>query len=135
MQVQWSRYPWHVQRGATRAGDVSLLVPERDSVETSTALGMTALERLLEEPSPVGPVLECLAHTRVLIPVPTGTAVWWTAAHSTCRRGMWQCSGAPYAPRCVLQWRAPGPGTVVTEPRRLHDLLSECRSQLRQSAA
>jgi len=135
--VQWTRYPWHVQRGKARSGDLSLLGPGLDSVETSASLGMTALERLLEESSPVGPVLECLVHTRVLVPVPSGTADWWEAAHSTCRRGVWECecSVDPHASRCVLQWLAPGTGAVVTEPQRLHESLSMCRSRPRSSAA
>lgn len=129
--VQWTQYRWHVQRGSARSGDLSLLGSGLDSVETSAFIGIAALEWLLEESSPVGPALQCLAHARMLIPVPAGTAGWWAAAHSSCRPGIRECDADPYAPRCVLQWLAPGKAAVVTEPQRLHEMLSRCRSRSR----
>ncbi|MGV2917194.1 hypothetical protein [Streptomyces alfalfae] len=131
-----SRHYWRLIGSETSLPD---LVPRQtDIVRVSWGLGMTGIDAMLDSGKPVGPVLGCAPHQRLLVPVVSGTASWWIAPHSTCDRGQsLRCSTqAPESPcrglRLCLQ--PAGPVHTTTDPQSLYDLLSLARTHLRQAA-
>ncbi|RSO07035.1 hypothetical protein DMH18_26750 [Streptomyces sp. WAC 06783] len=81
---------------------------------------MQALEDLLAHRHRVGPVLCCLTHRTVLVPVPAQTADRWHAPQSVCSPLM-HCASAPVGSGCRRVWLDPGHGSgPVTDSRALH---------------
>ncbi len=137
-----TRHPWQVQCVETprpRAWGSRAV----DVVRTGLRVGMHALEELRVHAHPVGPVLCCLSHGLLLIPVPAGTIDWWAAAHSDCRPGTgnWRCSDHlddPVGNPCqgLRFWLVPHEtGHATTAPVPLHSGLSSSRALLRVAAA
>ncbi|MEV7192338.1 hypothetical protein AB0N81_11100 [Streptomyces sp. NPDC093510] len=131
-----SRHYWRLIGSETSLPD---LVPRQtDIVRVSWGLGMVGIDAMLDGGKPVGPVLCCTPHQRLLVPVVSGTASWWNAPHSACGCGQsLQCSTqGPESPCLGLRlWLQPaGPVHATTDPHSLYDLLSLARTHLRQAA-
>lgn len=112
-----------------------------DVVRTGMGVGVPAIEALREQEAAVGPVLCCMAHRMLLIPVAATTADWWHAPHSLCRRGgQWVCADfeeQPLYTTCAARfWIVPAQGRYATTAHAdLHHSLSLTRSRLRTVAA
>ncbi|CAM5502316.1 MULTISPECIES: hypothetical protein [Streptomyces] len=106
-----------------------------DVVRVGMGLGLTAIEMMIDQGHHVGPLLCCIQHHKLLVPVRAGTAHWWGAPHSDCGRGPAQrcetCGGLA-ACRSRLWMLPAGPlAAATTEPGALHHHLSQMRSRLR----
>jgi hypothetical protein len=112
-----------------------MLPRETDVVRVSMGLGMAALDAMIDSGYRVGPLLCCITHQRLLVPVESGTAHQWSAAHSVCDTGpSLQCSRQATESVCHHRfWVAPPESRAhpTTDPRILHDRLSLVRAQMR----
>ncbi|MFI1400770.1 hypothetical protein [Streptomyces sp. NPDC020681] len=117
-----------------------VLPPHYDVVRTGMGLGLPAIEALREQNDAVGPILCCLAHRVLLIPVEAGTANAWRAPHSLCRPGaQWQCADLEYRSFTSCNgrfwifdtWDSP----PTTAAALLHHVLSLTRSRKRSKPA
>lgn len=139
MPLLSSRHCWRVIGSESPLPD---LVPRQvDIVRLSWGLGMAALDVMIDNGKPVGPLLCCTTHQRLLVPVTDGTVSWWRAPHSEfhCGRGrLLQCS--TQGPEGVCQgrrfWLVPPEPRVyaTTDPQGLYDLLGQARTHLRHVA-
>ena len=131
-----TRHPWLVQFAeAPRPREAGTDV---DYVRTGMRVSMRALEDLRDSGAPVGPVLCCLRHGAMHIPVAHGTASWWQAAHSLCRPGLARCQDTEqFSAPCVMRfWLIPEETHyATTAPTALHYRLSAARSLMRLAAA
>ena len=80
--------PWCLQF----AGHPTPLASAVDVVEAGLAVGLRAIERIREWGLPAGPVLCCVKHSLMHIPVEPDTVYRWNAPQTTCRTGVWVCS-------------------------------------------
>lgn len=139
MPLLSSRHCWRVVGSESPLPD---LVPRQvDIVRLSWGLGMAALDGMIDNGMPVGPLLCCTTHQRLLVPVAAGTASWWRAPHSEvqCGQGrLLQCS--TQGPEGVCHgrrfWLLPPEPRVyaTTDPQGLYDLLGRARTHLRHVA-
>lgn len=126
-----TRHPWHVG-----LGDRSIppaLSGDYDVVRVNMGLGLPAIETMVDTGRRVGPVLYCVSHQILIVPVSSGTAYTWGAAHSTCSRGQnLECVAQGYQSRCSRVWLTlPAPDAAsITAPAALHDALSVTRARL-----
>ncbi|MGW7521737.1 hypothetical protein ACWGJ2_39855 [Streptomyces sp. NPDC054796] len=124
-----TRHPWHVQLSS----DAAPLPPELAGlpvdVVTSTPLRtLTTVEQLRDRVAPVGPMRCCFTHGEAQVPVPRGTALRWSAGHSTCHSPARPTCTPGQQRCCIAFWFIP-PGTpYLTEPEALYDGLSVSRS-------
>ncbi|MFD4634838.1 hypothetical protein ACFVYR_36005 [Streptomyces sp. NPDC058284] len=131
-----SRHCWRLSGGETPLPD---LVPrETDMVRVGWGLGMASIDAMIDIGEPVGPLLCCTLHKRLLVPVVSGTASWWSAPHSDYGRGrMLHCSLQGPESVCVGRrfWVLPPEPRVyaTTDPQRLYDSLGLTRTQLRHT--
>lgn len=130
-----TRHPWRLH--LSEAPLPAMLPPETDVVRVSMGLGMAALDVMIDSGNEVGPLLCCITHRRLLVPVEAGTADLWKAAHSVCDTGpSLQCSRQGAQSVCHHRfWVAPPESRAypTTDPRTLHDRLSLVRAQLRHA--
>lgn len=85
-----------------------------DVVQAGLLVGLRAVEGVRHRGLSVGPVLCCHAHSRIHIPVESGTAYRWHAPQTVCRAGrMWDClldkQGAVHS-HCATVWLLPPDG-------------------------
>lgn len=129
-----TRHSWRLHFSETPPPD---LPRDYDVVRVSMGLGMSAIDHLVETGAAVGPLLCCLAHRMLLVPVEFGTAALWGAAHSFCDTGpSLRCSRQGAQSVCHHRfWVAPPESRAyaTTDPRTLHDCLSLVRSQMRNA--
>ncbi|MFJ6437789.1 hypothetical protein [Streptomyces sp. NPDC091416] len=130
-----TRHPWRLQFG--EAPLPFMLAPELDVVRVSMGLGMAALDEMIDCGNRVGPLLCCIAHRRLLIPVSSGTAHVWRAAHSACEPGpSLRCSpeGPPQSLCHSRFWVAPPEALAypTTDAVVLHGSLSLMRARMRE---
>ncbi|GCD41779.1 hypothetical protein [Streptomyces paromomycinus] len=91
------------------------------TVQLGLRIGLQAVEDLLAVHHRVGPVLCCLVHHQVLVPVPAQAADRWHAPQSVCSPLM-HCATASAGSRCHRLWLDPGRGSsTTTDSRALHD--------------
>ncbi|UFQ99779.1 hypothetical protein KBP30_00340 [Streptomyces sp. Go40/10] len=106
-----------------------------DVVRVGRGLGLAAIEMMIDQGHRVGPLLCCIEHRTLLVPVRAGTAHWWGAPHSDCGAGPAQrCKtyGGWAACRNRLWMLPAGPlAAVTTEPGALHHHLSQMRARMR----
>lgn len=131
-----TRHPWQVRFGERPLPPA--LPGDYDVVRVSVGLGMAAIDTMIDSGEQVGPLLCCMDHRMLLVPVATATAHRWGAAHSKC--------GAGPALRCEVHgvWATcrsriwvipPGPlAYATTDPDALHDRLSLTRARMRNSS-
>lgn len=103
-----------------------------DVVQAGLRVGLRAVEGVREQGLRAGPVLCCLVHSLVHIPVEADTAYRWHIPQTLCRAGAWECStdkqGSRYS-RCVGAWLLPvGDQYVSTDSDALFHRLSMTRS-------
>lgn len=132
-----TRHPWRLHFGETPLPP--MLPRTTDTVRVSMGLGMATLDTMLDSGHRVGPLLCCITHRSLLVPVVSGTAHLWGAAHSVCDAGpSLQCSpqGAPQSSSHSRFWAVP-PDPVAhptTDAAVLHDSLSLMRARMRDVA-
>ncbi|MDX2623779.1 hypothetical protein ABZ501_27315 [Streptomyces sp. NPDC019922] len=102
----------------------------------SLALGLPAIDALVADGAEVGPLMYCLGHQRLLVPVEGGTFHRWGAAHSDCVPGArtGRCVSDGYGGRsCTGLWvTRPEPVVLSTTPAAaLHEALSRTRDRMR----
>ncbi|WP_093802112.1 hypothetical protein [Streptomyces sp. Wb2n-11] len=109
-----------------------------DVVHVGMGLGMSALTTMLDTKQAVGPLLCCTTHRMLLVPVESGTADLWRAAHSACTTGSrLMCVTQGYQRSCPPRlWVAPPEplAASITAPTGLYDALSLMRARMRQPA-
>ncbi len=131
-----TRHPWRLQFG--EAPTPFPLPRAIDFVRVGVGLGMAAVDEMIDHGSPVGPLLGCLTHRLLLVPVASGTAHVWQAAHSECESGPHlRCSNQDPKSSCHHRyWIAPpAPLTrPTTDAEVLHHRLSLTRARLRNVA-
>lgn len=131
-----TRHPWRLQFG--EAPTPFPLPRAIDFVRVGVGLGMAAVDEMIDYGNPVGPLLCCMTHRLLLVPVPSGTAATWRAAHSECETGPSpRCSpAAPNSPCHQRSWIAPpAPLThPTTDPAVLHHRLSLMRARMRNAS-
>lgn len=131
-----TRHPWRLQFG--EVPPPFTLPPDLDVVRVSMGLGMAALDEMIDCGNQVGPLLCCMTHRRLLVPVSSGTADVWRAAHSTCEPGpSLRCS--PQGPQSLCHhrfWAAPPVSLAypTTDAVVLHDSFSLMRARMRNVA-
>lgn len=131
MQLLSSRHPWHIGIGEQPP---PILPSAYDTVRVRMALGLRAIDDLVDIGSAVGPLRYCLAHRQLDVPVESGTTNRWLAPHSVCTPG----PGAPCPPvghrsqPCVRLWVAPPHPfpSAITAADALHHALSLGRSPM-----
>ncbi|MFF4755278.1 hypothetical protein ACWD5R_41015 [Streptomyces sp. NPDC002514] len=130
-----SRHTWRLH--LSEAPLPAMLSRETDVVHVGMGLGMAALDAMIDAGKRVGPLLCCIAHRQLRVPVESGTADLWWAPHSVCEAGQsLRCS--EYGARSGCQNRfwviPPEPRACpTTDPGILHDRLSLVRAQLRDA--
>lgn len=81
-----------------------------DVVQAGLGVGLRAVEAVRKGGRPVGPVLCCISHARIHIPVESDTAYRWHAPQTVCRAGAWECTAVgptmTYS-RCSGVWLFP----------------------------
>lgn len=127
-----TRHSWRLHFSETPP---PALPHDYDVVRVSMGLGMSAIDHLVETGAAVGPLLCCLAHRILFVPVEFGTAALWGAAHSVCDTGpSLRCSRLDAQSVCHHRfWVAPPEPRAhsTTDPGTLHDRLSLVRAQMR----
>lgn len=81
-----------------------------DVVQAGLRVGLRAVEGVREQGLHTGPVLCCLVHSLVHIPVEADTAYRWHAPQTLCRPGAWECSTDKQRSRyssCAGVWLLP----------------------------
>ncbi|MFI1700379.1 hypothetical protein ACH419_30960 [Streptomyces bobili] len=107
-----------------------------DVVRVSMGLGMAALDEMIDGGNRVGPLLCCMTHRRLFVPVAAGTADVWGASHSVCEPGpSLRCS--PQEPQPFYHhrfWVAPTESLTypTTDAVVLHESLSLTRARMRK---
>lgn len=127
-----TRHLWHLRFAEIPLPPV--LPRDYDIVRVGMGLGLAAIDTLIDEGQPVGPLLCCIEHHKLLVPVRAGTAHWWGAPHSDCEDGPAQpCQTHGPWSACRRMWAVPpGPRqTATTEPGALHHHLSQVRARMR----
>ncbi|MFD6967880.1 hypothetical protein [Streptomyces sp. NPDC059949] len=131
-----TRHPWRLQFG--EAPTPFPLPRAIDCVRVGMGLGMAAVDEMIDFGHPVGPLLCCMTHRLLLVPVPSGTADVWRAAHSQCERGpSLRCSSeAPNSSCHHRYWIAPPTALThpTTDPAVLHHRLSLMRARMRNAS-
>lgn len=120
--------PWRIQltsRPLPQLGPV-------DVVQAGLGVGLRAVEGVRKAGWPVGPILCCISHSWIHIPVELDTKHWWHAPQTVCRDGVWECSidrpTTPYL-RCSGVWLFPPDAQhVCTDVPALLHWLSLTRS-------
>ncbi|MGW0538040.1 hypothetical protein [Streptomyces sp. NPDC003032] len=131
--LQSTRHSWRLHLSEVPLP--AMLPREVDVVRVSMGLGMVALDAMIDDGHQVGPLLCCITHRRLLVPVKSGIASLWSAPHSVCDMGRsLQC--AAYGPQVVCQGRfwviPPEPRAYpTTDPWVLHHCLCLARAQMR----
>ncbi|MFF5019481.1 hypothetical protein [Streptomyces sp. NPDC001165] len=129
-----TRHSWRLHFGETPPPPI--LPRTIDAVRVSMGLGMAALDTMIDSGYQVGPLLCCLTHRMLLIPVRPGTADLWAASHSSSSNGpALQSITQGYQSPCRnrLWITAPEPLTApTTAPAALHDSLSLMRARIRR---
>ncbi|MEV8033608.1 hypothetical protein [Streptomyces sp. NPDC086182] len=130
-----TRHAWRLH--LSEAPLPPMLPHETDVVRVGMGLGMAALDAMIDSGNRVGPLLCCITHRRLLVPVESGTAYRWKAAHSVCDTGpSLRCSRQGAQSACHHRfWVAPPESRAypTTDPRSLHDRLSLVRSHMRNA--
>ncbi|MFC4507877.1 MULTISPECIES: hypothetical protein [Streptomyces] len=97
---------------------------------------MASIDAMLDASREVGPLLCCITHRVLVIPIGSGTADRWQAPHSACSSGpAFQCLTSGYQPLCRARFwlSVPEPtAAAVTERACLHESLSQTRARMRQ---
>ncbi|OEJ22117.1 hypothetical protein AR457_40245 [Streptomyces agglomeratus] len=128
-------HPWQLHLSETPPP--ATLPRDFDVVHVGMGLGMSALDTMIGKQT-VGPLLCCITHRMLLIPVGPGTADLWGAAHSACTRGTrLTCIARGYQRPCNARfWFAPpNPlAAAITAPAELHDSLSLTRAHMQRPA-
>ncbi|MCL3999239.1 hypothetical protein [Streptomyces lavenduligriseus] len=128
-----TRYQW--QLGFAEIPRPLALPRDHDVVRVGMVPGLPAIEQMIDEGHRVGPLLCCIEHCRLLVPVRTGTSHWWWAPQTDCVHGsVRQCSTDGGFAGCHGRlWMLPDRrlAAATTEPETLHDYLSQMRSRLR----
>ncbi|MGW2686321.1 hypothetical protein ACWC6I_24605 [Streptomyces sp. NPDC001414] len=132
-----TRHPWRLHFGETPLPP--MLPRTTDAVRVSMGLGLATLDTMLDSGHRVGPLLCCITHRNLLVPVVSGTAYLWGAAHSVCDAGpALQCSpqGAPQSLCHDRFWAVPPDPLArpTTDAAVLHDSLSLMRTRMRDVA-
>ncbi|MEU7148640.1 hypothetical protein AB0B15_11455 [Streptomyces sp. NPDC045456] len=120
MSAATTTWPWFV-RFDERAAAVHRKpeIPPA-TVQLGLRIGLQALEDLLAGHHRVGPVLCCVTHQQVLVPVPAQTADRWHAPQSVCSRLM-RCANAAVGSGCHRLWLSPDrDGGPTTDSGALH---------------
>ncbi|MFE9250781.1 hypothetical protein [Streptomyces sp. NPDC007088] len=130
------RHPWRLQFSEIPLP--AMLPRESDVVHVSMGLGMAALDAMIDFENRVGPLLCCITHRRLLVPVDSGAASLWRASHSVCDTGLTlRCSrqGPPSMCHDRFWVMPPQPRAYsTTDPMTFHHRLSLARSQMRDSS-
>jgi hypothetical protein len=98
-----------------------------DVVEAGLLVGLRAVERVRAWGLPMGPVLCCIKHSLIHIPVGPDTAYRWHAPQTMCRAAMWVCSidkqASAYS-TCLGVWLVPPDAkhTCTDSAALLHEL-------------
>ncbi|MDX6349383.1 MAG: hypothetical protein QOF84_4173 [Streptomyces sp.] len=136
MPAALTELPWNVQL----VGDPppKRLVAKRvDVVQAGMPVGLRALEAVRGTPHPVGPVLYCVTHLLVHIPVERDTAHRWHAPQTLCRPDTFACSlpGLGWSRHeCRRIWLMPHDSAyAATDSRGLHHQVALARSASRKS--
>lgn len=129
-----TRHAWRIQFG--EAPLPPRLPNDFDIVRVGVGLGMASVDSMVDASREVGPLLFCLTHQVLLIPVGSGTADRWGAPHSVCSRGRTlQCLTKGYQSPCRARFWVCGPeptAAAVTESAALHESLSQTRARMRR---
>ncbi|WP_405889750.1 hypothetical protein OG427_06765 [Streptomyces sp. NBC_00133] len=81
-----------------------------DVVQTGMRVGLRALEEVRGQARAVGPVLVCVSHLLMHIPVEPGTVDRWHAPQTLCRPGTLSCAPTDLGPTrsaCFRIWLIP----------------------------
>jgi hypothetical protein len=109
-----------------------------DVVQAGLLLGLRAAESVRERGLPTGPVLCCIKHSLVHIPVEPGAAYRWHAPQTVCRTGTWACSADKHDSAystCVWVWLIPPDGRhMVTDSAGLLHGISVTRSAVARNS-
>ncbi|MDQ0765597.1 hypothetical protein [Streptomyces canus] len=129
-----TRHTWQIQSGETPLPPT--LPSDFDVVRVSMGLGMASIDTMLDASREVGPLLCCITHRVLLVPVESGTADRWLPPLSACSSGpSFQCLTRGYQPPCRARFwlSVPEPtAAAVTEPAGLHESLSQTRARMRR---
>lgn len=129
-----TRHPWRIQFGETPLPPT--LLSDFDVVRVSMGLGMASIDTMIDTSRQVGPLLCCLTHRVLLVPVGSGTADWWAAPHSACSSGSaLQCVTRGYQSSCRARFwvSVPWPSTAsATEAAAFHESLTQMRALMRR---
>lgn len=129
-----TRHAWQIQFG--EAPLPPRLPRDFDIVRVGVGLGMASVDLMVDQSREVGPLLCCLTHQVLLIPVGSGTADRWGAPHSVCSSGRsLQCPTKGYQLPCRARFWASVPeptAAAVTESAALHESLSQTRAGMRR---
>lgn len=128
-----SQYLWQVAIGEVPP---DALPRAHDTVRVGLALGLPAIDALVADGTGIGPLMYCLGHQRLLVPVEAGTFHRWGAAHSDCVPGVRtaRCVSDGYGGRgCTGLWvTRPEPAAAsITPGAALHEALSRTRDRMR----
>lgn len=120
--------PWGIQLAPRPLPQLGVV----DVVQAGLGVGLRAVEAVRKGGWPVGPVLCCISHARIHIPVESDTAYRWHAPQTVCRAGVWECTtdgpGMTYS-RCSGVWLfPPDAGYACTDAPALLHWLSLTRS-------
>ncbi|WP_405893459.1 hypothetical protein OG612_29500 [Streptomyces sp. NBC_01527] len=131
-----TRHPWQLRFGETPLPPT--LPPDIDIVRVGMGLGMAAIDAMIDSAHRVGPLLCCITHRMLLVPVASGTADLWGAAHSVCSTGSTlHCVMHGYQSICHNRlWVTPPESLAypTTDPGMFHDRLSLMRARMRTAA-
>lgn len=131
MSVALTEAPWNVQLAGQPLPKPSL-ARRVDVVQTGMPVGMRALDAVRRASCHVGPVMCCVTHQLVHIPVESDTAHRWHAPQALCRPGEFTCSvpGSEWAGHeCRRIWLMPhGSPHAVTDSRELHHRVALARA-------
>jgi hypothetical protein len=136
MPAALTELPWNVQ--LVGGPPPQRLVAKRvDVVQAGMPVGLRALEAVRGTPHPVGPVLYCVTHLLVHIPVERDTAHRWHAPQTLCRPDTFACSlpGLGWSRHeCRRIWLMPHDSAyAATDSRGLHHQVALARSASRKS--
>lgn len=140
-----TRHPWRIHFGETPSP--ATLPLDYDIVRVSMGLGIAAIDTMIDSGHQVGPLLCCLNHSKLLVPVQSGTAYRWRASHSECGTGplphcglygAWSVSAGSAATRASCRsrfWVLPPQAlaSATTEPAVFHERLSLKRAEMRDA--
>ncbi|MBM9624057.1 hypothetical protein [Streptomyces zhihengii] len=126
-----SNHLWRVAVAEQPPFDLSVGV---SSVRVGVALGLPAIDALVAQGTPVGPLKYCMIHRQLVVPVEPETVHRWRAAHSDCvpAARSRSCGAGGYR-GCTGLWVASAGSerATFTPAGALHDALSRTRALLR----